>query len=124
VKDLFNDAPKVPVSGFDDFWEDVPYKVNKKAAQKAWKKLHPAQRTLAASKVIPFYDWFRKTYPTASPLHPSTYLNGERWQDETGDEKSEMTSDTAQAIRDGLQSTIPAVREHAQRLAEKAGIKA
>lgn len=69
-------------TGFDEFWADVPHKIGKDQASKAWKKLSGQDRAQAAKLVKPFYAWFAKAYPTASLLHPSTYLNNKRWQDE------------------------------------------
>ncbi len=67
---------------FAKFWQDVPHKNNKKNAEKAWQKLNSAERAQAHKMVGAFYAQFRKDYPTASPLHVSTYLNGRRWEDE------------------------------------------
>jgi hypothetical protein len=69
-------------STFPAFWADVPVKIGKAAAEKAWRKLSPADRTEAHSRVKAFYASWRKQHPDASPLHPSTYLNGRRWEDE------------------------------------------
>lgn len=69
-------------SAFDDFWRDVPRKIGKDAARKAWGKLPESDRNAAHDAVKSWYKWFEKTYPGASPLHPSTYLNNRRWQDE------------------------------------------
>ncbi len=69
-------------SPFDDFWHKVPHKIGKASAEKAWGKLKPQEKAEAKEKVHAFYVWFKKTYPTASPLHPSTYLNAKRWEDE------------------------------------------
>jgi hypothetical protein len=69
-------------SPFDDFWQCVPHKIGKASAMKAWGKLSAAQRDAAKSNVVGWYAWFSKTYPTASPVHPATYMNGRRWEDE------------------------------------------
>jgi len=68
--------------GFSEFWERAPNKVAKAQSRKTWDKLTPAQREAAHENVTAWYDWFRKTYPTASMPHPSTYLAQRRWEDE------------------------------------------
>lgn len=114
---------KAPVYGFEAFWAKVPNKVGKANAEKAWKKISSADRAIAAEKVQAFYDWFKANHRDATPLHPATYLNGKRWLDEPISGKSGAISEEANdAIRKALLSTIPAVREHAQRMAEKAGL--
>lgn len=67
---------------FDVFWAAYPRKVGKAAARKAWPKAfraagHDLQLILdglEAYKAVP-----RDAQFTA---HPSTWLNGERWNDE------------------------------------------
>lgn len=108
---------------FAAFWARVPHKIGKTNAEKAWRKLSSADRANAAGKVQAFYDWFKANHRDATPLHPATYLNGKRWLDEPISGKSGAISEEAnEAIRKALLSTIPAVREHAQRMAEKAGL--
>ena len=109
--------------GFADFWASVPYKIGKADAEKAWRKLGQADRASAAARVVGFYDWFTKTHPTASPLHPSTYLNGKRWMDEHGTTTREATQSERDGIKQAMQSRIPSVREHAQRMAKRAGME-
>ena len=81
---------------FDVFWADVPHKIGKEQARKAWKRLSAPDRHEAQRHVKAFYAWFAKMFPTASPLHPSTYLNNKRWQDE--------------ALRPALRSSEPVDR--------------
>lgn len=64
---------------FDLFWEAYPKKVNKGAAQKAWRsaiKKAGAEDIIAAVKR---YGWpdDKQFIP-----HPASWLNGERWADE------------------------------------------
>jgi len=75
-------ATKSTQRNFAGFWDRVPNKVAKAQSRKAWDKLTPAQREAAHENVTAWYDWFRKTYPTASMPHPSTYLAQRRWEDE------------------------------------------
>jgi hypothetical protein len=67
---------------FAGFWDRVPNKVAKAQSRKTWDKLKPAQRDAAYENVAAWYQWFQKTYPTASLPHPSTYLSQRRWEDE------------------------------------------
>ena len=74
--------PEQKSASFAEFWSQVPNKVAKAPCEKTWKRMTPADRQAATDGLGPFYDWFKRTYPTASPLHPSTYLNQRRWEDE------------------------------------------
>ena len=67
---------------FDEFWAAYPRKIGKGQARKAWgaavKKTGPASVIAAARR---FAESRRGEDPTFTP-HPSTWLNGERWNDE------------------------------------------
>lgn len=70
---------------FDEFWAVYPRKAGKKAAQKVWMKLKPSpmlgliiQADLA--KRIFSAQWTKQGGQFVP--HASTYLNGERWEDE------------------------------------------
>jgi len=74
--------------GFDDFWEVYPRKASKKAAQKAWEKASrsrswPGVDVIrdALSAAIDSDGW-RRDNGQYIP-HASTWLNGERWTDES-----------------------------------------
>lgn len=92
-------------SPFDAFWQDVPHKIGREASRKAWGKLSSADRQAAHGTVKSWYTWFAKTYPTAAPVHPATYLNGKRWQDVTCTQSAPQRGDklkaSAAAIRSG-----------------------
>ena len=86
MNDLFN-----PVNGylsepksarFESFWSQVPKKVGRHQAEKTFNKLSGQAQILATDAVKPFYEWWRKENPQATWLHPSTYLNQRRWEDE------------------------------------------
>lgn len=67
---------------FESFWEMYPNKKDKLKARKAWKKIAPDyelhQRILTAIEEQKQSDaWKRGFIPM-----PSTWLNGERWNDE------------------------------------------
>ena len=61
---------------FDKFWNLYPLKVQKKKAEVSWNRLSEANRAAALADVP-----CRKFKEGFIP-HPTTYLNGERWNDE------------------------------------------
>jgi hypothetical protein len=78
-------TPGHPTPGFEAFWAAYPKKVKKQEAVSAWKKLGPDEaltaaimRAIDSAKGSP--DW-RKENGRYIP-HPSTWLNGRRWEDE------------------------------------------
>lgn len=82
--DLFStDAPQVKC-GFAAFWGQIPTgaKNGKVMAEKSFRRLSPSARQAAQDNVEAYYDWWRKTNKDASWLHPTTYLNQRRWEDE------------------------------------------
>lgn len=76
------DAGKPAGVCFDAFWKDWPNKTAKAAAQKAWSRLSPEHRAEAAAMAPAWFQKWRECNPQASPIHPATYLNAKRWQDE------------------------------------------
>ena len=89
MKTLFNNTPSKPPPlvtevRFNRFWAAYPRKVAIGRARKVWAKLKPdepqTQKMIAAIKAQALaYGWYRdKTYCP----HPTTWLNGERWDDE------------------------------------------
>ena len=67
---------------FDAFWAVWPVKNAKAAAVKAWAKLSQPDRLAAIENAKSFFERWRSGYPTANPIHPASYLNGRRWEDE------------------------------------------
>ena len=73
---------------FQDFWDAYAYKKGRKKAEEKWNRLKPYEQLLCmqavpayvANTVIPgsVSDGSRKQYR----MHPLTYLNGARWEDE------------------------------------------
>ena len=100
--------------GFDEFWETVPHKTGKEPSRKAWKRLSKQDRAEAAKYVKAFYAWFRKEYPTASMLMPSTYLNNKRGEDDAIRASAVTSSQAIEALQRGLESNVPAVREYSE----------
>ena len=72
---------------FDEFWKAYPRKVAKPNAEKAWKKIKPdldlAKQILRAIEVQKDSDSWKKDSGAFIP-HPATWLNSERWNDESG----------------------------------------
>jgi hypothetical protein len=69
--------------GFDEFWAIYPRKVAKGAARKAWKTaLKKANKDDILAGAI-LYASIRRYQDDTFTAHPSTWLNAERWADET-----------------------------------------
>lgn len=68
------------------FWREWPRKEAKKAAIKAWNKIEPGEALfttiMSALDVQKQTEQWKKDDGEFIP-HPATWLNGERWQDET-----------------------------------------
>jgi hypothetical protein len=70
---------------FPKFWNLYPNKKGKEAAQKAWKKLKVTDDlfsliTSGLAKQVVCADWIKDAGQFIP--HPSTWLNGKRWEDE------------------------------------------
>ena len=67
---------------FELFYQNYPRRTDKKAAKRAWDKLSEKDRLAAASGSVYHAEnnpqWQDKTLIP----HPSTFLNGRRWEDE------------------------------------------
>ncbi len=78
----------------DDFWPNVPTKVGKGAARKAYaqaRKKATAEAIVAGLAAYRAYEAKRKRQSDYRALHPATWLNGERWTDEIpGDRAAEQ----------------------------------
>lgn len=72
-------------SSFSEFWNAYPRKVSKEAALKAWQKIKPDDSLL--QQILKALEWqshqteWIKDGGKFIP-HPSTWLNGRRWEDE------------------------------------------
>lgn len=78
----------IVIPTFQDFWDAYAYKKGRKKAEEKWNKLTPKEK-VACMRAVPAYvantvipgsvsDGSRKQYR----MHPLTYLNGARWEDE------------------------------------------
>lgn len=97
------------VSGeFDEFMAQYKLAVGRKIgtgpAEKAWKKLKAQERKVAVARVCGYMKQFRKLYPTASPMLPASYLNGNNWKDE-----AEESPSTAKVQGDEMQAAANAI---------------
>ena len=72
------------IAGFERWWDEYPKKVKKKTALDIWKRKHPDADLLIAdvrNRVANDSRWKGGFVPD-----PTTYLNGERWDDEVSTE--------------------------------------
>ena len=73
---------------FDEFWSAYPRKVDKKRALKVWEKLKPSKEL--ADTILGAVEKQRQAKEQKQTMgefvpewpHPTTWLNGERWEDE------------------------------------------
>lgn len=72
-----DDAPS-----FEAFWDRFGNKTAKANAQKAWSKLKTDDRIAAFDASLGWLSKWQSRHPGASPLHPATFLNNRRWEDE------------------------------------------
>ena len=85
---LLSVAPDIVAPTFQDFWDAYAYKKGRKKAEEKWNRMKPHEQILCmqavpayvANTVIPgsLSDGSKKQYR----MHPLTYLNGARWEDE------------------------------------------
>ncbi len=77
--------PEPEKTGFDLFWSVFPRKIGKGAAELAWKKIRPdatlQRRIIEAVKAQCKSEQWKRDQGRFIP-HPSTWLNGKRWEDE------------------------------------------
>lgn len=69
-------------SRFDEFWDKYPRKTDKKKARAAWMRLDPDDELF--NTIMSALDTQKKSEQWQTPKlvpHPTTWLNGERWND-------------------------------------------
>lgn len=84
---------------FEEFWKAYPRKTNKGFARKVFDKLKVDEELL--QKMVKSINQQKNSEQWKNPQyipHPSTWLNGERWEDEI--------QSTAQPVRNGLAGAI------------------
>lgn len=71
---------------FDEFWSAYPRKVDKKRAKSRWDRMKVSEREAAVADVrrrnLAGEFWGKEKLEFVK--HPSSYLNGENWNDEPG----------------------------------------
>jgi hypothetical protein len=68
---------------FDEFWSLYPRKIAKATARKAWQKLSAEQQLMAAKAINTHCEyWKAKETELEFIPHASSWLNGERYEDE------------------------------------------
>jgi DNA-binding MarR family transcriptional regulator len=89
---------------FDEFWAKWPNKVAKGAALTAWKKLKADEKRRVVEVCASWFAAWRKANPELSPIHPATFLNKRRWEDEGVSQPTAPTVDIRQALADRIKS--------------------
>jgi len=82
-EDVFVSNSESQVVQFEDFWSICPRKTAKGSARKAWAK---AIKTTSPQTIVDGMKVYAKTTIGTDPqyiAHPATWLNAERWSDET-----------------------------------------
>lgn len=91
-----SDDPSFDAPNFSEFWNRWPLrKVGKQKARTAFQRLSIKNRRAATQNVKDWGRRWRAAYPNASDMHPSTYLNGRRWEDEIDTSRSSATPNAA-----------------------------
>lgn len=84
-KDIYKHMPSkdmIKSDMFDNFWSAYPKKAGKKDAMKVWSKINPSQQI--AEKILVGLEKCKSSQQWRDGFIPnaSTFLNGERWNDE------------------------------------------
>ena len=67
---------------FEEFWLMYPRKIARKQAHLAWRQLNRKQRLEALEALVHWRSiWVRRGELEFTP-HPTTWIHGERWEDE------------------------------------------
>lgn len=84
-----NKDQSTPDPCFSGFWEVWPLaRIGRKKAEAAFKRLSKANQRLAIGRCSDWARAWRAKYPTANDLHPTSYLNGHRWNDDFHSQQS------------------------------------
>ena len=73
-----NEKENENVQRFDQFWTTFPRKTDKARAKRSFLRLTKNEQELAVSNIQRLYS----ETPAQFVPHPSTYLNGKRWEDQ------------------------------------------
>lgn len=107
LKKLINQPKATDTDVFKDFWQMYPKKKAKADAQKAWKKIKLTAsliNTIFASleKFKQSGEWKRNNGQYIP--YPASWLNGQRWEDEIIEERSNEPYDPAKAAIERIKS--------------------
>ncbi len=85
VKEKKINKIKEHIYGFDSFWSVYPNKKGKGQAERVWAKIKPDQELI--DKILRAISWQREQDQWTKDggkyiPHPTTWLNGRRWEDE------------------------------------------
>jgi hypothetical protein len=78
VNDKENEKVNENEQRFDEFWTTFPRKTDKARAKRSFLRLTKTEQELAVSNIQRLYS----ETPAQFIPHPSTYLNGKRWEDQ------------------------------------------
>ncbi len=93
-------APRTTAAGFDEFWAVYPKKRKKKTALEIWRRKKPDASALIAdvrTRLAADKQWLKGFVPD-----PTTYLNGELWNDDMGDSTSAPKTTDDYALEFGI----------------------
>ncbi|MCJ7725651.1 MAG: hypothetical protein MUP76_04600 [Acidimicrobiia bacterium] len=90
---------------FAEFWEQYPRKVGKAAALKAWSRMLQEERDRACDTIdLHTQMWAAEGRGLDTIPHASTWLNGERWEDEVAYIAPRTTNTKAARTRAAIQT--------------------
>jgi hypothetical protein len=91
-------------SDFEEFWSAYPRKVGKADARKSWARLTKEQKFAATAAVPMHIKYWEAAGRTKEYMpHPSTWINGERWEDELEMPVPEKQEDAWWASQQGIE---------------------
>jgi len=85
---------------FDTFWESFANKKNKKKARTAFNRLSKAKMSLCVDRIPEYKKYLELT--GVIQMHPTTWINGERWEDDFTVQERNMGANTNEALNDKL----------------------
>lgn len=110
---------------FDAFWQGVPNKIGKGAARKAYASAIKGGAThdeiVAGLPGYAAYEQRRRGQSEYRPLHPATWLNGERWTDEHGTAKQQASAAFGQLGDERHKELFEEVQQAEPNVAHSAG---
>lgn len=93
--------------GFDEFWSIVPRKIGKGQARKAWRAALKKSNAATIIAGMRGYAQQREGQDQQYTAHPATWLNGERWLDETAPSQQDFYNRIQEQLK-GRENEIPA----------------